>query len=407
MPVGTKSETRFAFTRPRLLDLNPPTADRVYYYDLQTPSLACCITSAGSRTFYVYRKVNRRPVRIRLGRVNELTVDDARKLALRHVADMNEGKDPQEVRRARREEATFGELFTHWLEHWAKPRLRTWQESKRQYDTLLASWANRRLSTIKETDVAALHTRLGRDHGNYAANRAFALVKALFGKKAGAANAVGFRGRDPTIGVARFPEYKRDRFLQADELPKFFDALAQEPNGTLRDFFLTCLLVGARRQNVMQMKWCEIDLKGAMWRIPHSKRGEPHTVPLTPPLVKLLSDRKAIAHCKEYVFPGRYDGHLTNASDAWQRLRTRAKLPDLRIHDLRRSLGSWQAMAGSSLTVIGKSLGHTQPSTTAIYARLQLDTVRQSIDAAAALMLTAGGLLQPKVKRTRNSRGRN
>ena len=76
----------------------------------------------------------------------------------------------------------------------------------------------------------------------------------------------------------------------------------------------------------------------------------------------------------------------------WKRILERAGIEDLRIHDLRRTLGSWQAKTGASLAIIGKSLNHKNQSTTAIYARLDLDPVRNSVNTATSAMLAAAGL---------------
>ena len=78
----------------------------------------------------------------------------------------------------------------------------------------------------------------------------------------------------------------------------------------------------------------------------------------------------------------------------WKRILERAGIDNLRIHDLRRTLGSWQAKTGASLAIIGKSLNHKNQNTTAIYARLDLDPVRDSINKATSAMLTAAGLRQ-------------
>ena len=89
----------------------------------------------------------------------------------------------------------------------------------------------------------------------------------------------------------------------------------------------------------------------------------------------------------EWVFPSYgKTGHLVGPGQAWSRIRTRAGVPDVRIHDLRRSLGSWLAGAGFSLPMIGKALNHTNPSSTAIYARLDLDPVRRMLEVNAAAM---------------------
>jgi integrase len=90
-----------------------------------------------------------------------------------------------------------------------------------------------------------------------------------------------------------------------------------------------------------------------------------------------------------------HTGHLVEPKTAWKDLVERANLTDLRLHDLRRTLGSWQASLGTNLAMIQKTLGHAEISTTMIYARLNLDPVRQAVDAAAAAMLTAGGMTPP------------
>ena len=208
------------------------------------------------------------------------------------------------------------------------------------------------------------------------------------------ASDMGFRGENPAKGVKRFKETKRDRFLERDELPAFFQALLAEPNEALRDFFLLCLLTGARRGNVQAMRWEDMDLTAGRWRIPETKSGVPVVVPLCDPALAILQNRRKAANGSPWVFPGRgKTGHLIGPKSAWARILKRAGLSDLRPHDLRRSLGSWQAMGGASLPIIGKSLGHTQAATTQIYARLQTDSVRASVAAATTGMLEAGGVV--------------
>ena len=139
------------------------------------------------------------------------------------------------------------------------------------------------------------------------------------------------------------------------------------------------------------MAWQDVDLTARYWRIPETKSGSVVVVPLVPAAVEVLQARHKANGSSPWVFPAKSaSGHLSEPWAAWRRLLKRAGLSDLRIHDLRRSLGSWQAIGGSSLPIIGKSLGHSQPSTTAIYARLSMDPVRSSVESATAAMLTHG-----------------
>jgi integrase len=168
------------------------------------------------------------------------------------------------------------------------------------------------------------------------------------------------------------------------------DALANEENFHMRDYFLLALLTGVRRSNVLAMRWDEINLIRDEWRI-ITKGNSAQTVTLSPEVVTILSERQQAAN-SEWVFPGTgKTGHLVEPKKAWQRLLDRAGLSDLRIHDLRRTLGSWQAKTGASLLIIGKSLNHKSTQSTAIYARLDLEPVRESVNLATTAMLNAAG----------------
>jgi integrase len=380
---------RIAFTNPaleKLIEANRGT--RLVAYDTRQPGLMAELREGGTLTFYLYRWANGRPHRIRIGAYPDVPVDGARKQAKLLLADLVKGADPNAIKRAKRTEPTLRDLFDHWMEGHAKPHKRTWAEDQRQFDRLLAGWHGRRLSGIKRAEVQALHARIGKQRGPYAANRVLALLRAMFNKAAD----VGHEGANPTRGIKKFREQSRDRFLQPAELPTFFAAVNAEPNATLRDFFLLCLFTGARRSNVQGMAWADVDLQGAVWRIPTTKSGDPVNVPLPPAAVEILT-RRAVEATGPWVFPGgkkNRAGHLNSPKAAWKRLCERGGFTDLRIHDLRRTLGSWQAAAGASLSVIGASLGHKSQQATAIYARLNLDPVRASVDAAVLALVAAG-----------------
>jgi integrase len=180
-------------------------------------------------------------------------------------------------------------------------------------------------------------------------------------------------------------------FLQADELPAFFKALCDEPNTKYRDFFLICLFTGARRGNVQSMKWADVALDRGTWTIPDTKAGKPQTVALSPFAVTILRARQAEAKGSEWVFPGLRAGrYLGEPGKVWKALLARAGIKDLRIHDLRRTLGSWAAAGGVSLQIIGAALGHRDVKTTAVYSRLDLSSVRTAVDATVRAMLAAG-----------------
>ncbi len=381
-------KSRFPFTNGRLQKLPVPDRGRQYHYDEKAAGLCLCVTSADSRTFYLYRKIDGRPERIRLGKFPETSIDAARKTAAELVGEIAAGRDPASERRARRTSPTLANLFTHWMETHAKLHKKSWQEDERQYRAFLKPWAGRRLGKIKKTDVQALHAKVGKASGIYAANRLLALLRAMFNK----AGDLGWTGANPTAGVRKFKESSRDRFLQPEELKQFFMALADE-EPIFRDFFVLALFTGARRSNVQAMRWEEINFQAAVWRIPDTKGGQPVIVPLVEPAVSILRSRLEASDGSPWVFPTHSKvGHLVEPKTAWKRICEKASLRNLRVHDLRRTMGSWQVATGATLPIIGKMLGHTQESTTAIYARLQVDTVRESAEKAVAAMVEAAGV---------------
>ncbi|MFH1108722.1 MAG: site-specific integrase [Planctomycetota bacterium] len=387
---------RIRFTKAAIERLAVPATGRAYTYDAATPGLTVCVTATGHRAFYLYKRVGGRPERIHIGAFPDLTVEQARKKADELKGDIARGVNPADRKRTARGMMTLGELFDAYLER-AKLHKRTWAEDQRQFDCHLSGWMGRKLATITRADVSRLHAKIGKD-APYAANRALALLSCVFNT---AANDFGYEGVNPCRGVKKFHEEKRDRFLLPDELKRFFGALSDEPDD-LRDFFWIALLTGGRRGNCQSMCWGELDLPRGDWRIPgdKSKNREGMPVHLSPPAVEILNRRltdnaaKPKEQRSEWVFPSfGATGHLISPKGAWERVRTAAGLPGLRMHDLRRTLASWEAITGTSLHVIGKSLGHRDPKTTAGYARLTQAPVSEAVDRAAVAMLTAGGIL--------------
>jgi len=383
-----KPVTRFNFTQAAIVAVKPPTKqERVYVYDKHTPALALCVTRSGSRTFYVYRRIYGRPVRVRLGRFPEMTLDQARKQAAVVLAEIARGNDPQEQKRALRRQCTLRELFEYYLKTHAKIhcRAKSWREDQRLFNKHLAVWHARRISTITTADIVVLHGRIGKKTPSQA-NRLLTLLSKLFnyGRRTLKTEKV-----NPCEGVRRFDEAPRERFLNADELRGLFKTLAQEPE-PFRSFFLLLLLTGARKGNVQAMRWQDVDFDSQLWHIPNnqSKNREPLTVVLSRESAEILRRRQAVSNGSEYVFPGYgKTEHLVEPKSAWARVVKRAKLSNCRMHDLRRTLGSWQAATGASLLIIGKSLGHRSENATRIYARLATDPVRESVEKATKAMI--------------------
>ena len=430
---------RVKFTDRTIAALSSPAhGQRAEYADTETDGLRLRITSSGVKTFSLLRRIRNGPMeRVTLGRFPDAyKTEAAQKTAKRLNGIIADGANPAEVKRAHKGEPTFAWLFTEYVERHAKPRKRTWREDEQKYrDYLEKPLGRKKVSRISRADLAAIHSAITRAGHPTVANRVKDLVSSVFGR----AMAWGYLDSNPAKGIEDNTEKSRERFLKPGELPRLFAALDGEGNGAFRDYFLLALLTGARRNNVVAMRWSDLDLERGEWLIPITKNGEPQRLPLVPEAVAILTARQeTAADGARFVFPAsRADsklGHMSGERKAWLRLLERdeitqlkqrieakggktegedgehpahtlrrlrtiakrlkintdgAKLDDIRIHDLRRTMGSWQARTGASLSIIGKSLGHKSQQATAVYARLDLDPIREAMETATNAMWRA------------------
>jgi integrase len=375
------SKARINLTKEYLDSYNLPKTGRAYIHDSKERGLVAQITSKGGISFYLYKKIHGRPERFLLGAYPDLPIARARTKALQYKTMIAEKKNPRLVDPSMRGEMTFGQLFDKYMTLYSKPHKKSWVKDEIEINRYLSHWKSRKLSSITHDEVTRLHKKIGSDNGKYQANRLLERIRSIYNK--------GIRWGDcstnPAVGIDRFPEKSRDRFIQPEEMPIFIEALSQEKNKTVQDYFWILLLTGARRTNAVMMRWEDVNLNQEIWRIPETKNGESAVVPLMAKACEILDKREKIS---EWVFPS-----LTNKDKpfdpekGWRRILKRSGLKDIRIHDLRRTFGSYQAIGGTSLQIIGKSLGHKSQESTKVYARLNLDPVRASMEKATGEML--------------------
>ncbi|KQU78178.1 MULTISPECIES: site-specific integrase [unclassified Rhizobacter] len=423
---------RLVFDRKTLSAIVAPQK-RTTYLDEETRGLILDVTVNGVKTFRVYRKVAGRPERITLGRFNpslpdsrefprdtdllkamlaqpELNVRMARRLAEAVNLQLDSGRNPAETKRQARGELTLGQMLDRYIKDHAEPhKIRTLSMIRENFQRYLGAlpdeprkkhgkertkppfavnWEHRRLSSIRTEEIRKLQLAAVKERTYATANRIVELLRRLYSK---AILWGEFKGPSPVDGISLFSEVKRDRFVQAGEMPAFWKALDEETNEPFRDYVMLALLTGARAGNLMSMRWADIDLQASEWRIPDpdSKNGESMRVVLVPEAIDIL-ERRRLDSISSWVFPAdSASGHITPPKKPWAALLKRAGIANLRFHDLRRSLGSWQARTGASLIIIGKSLGHKSHEATQIYARLDTDPIRESVTRATSAMLAA------------------
>jgi integrase len=376
-----KDKTFINFTKATLVNLPIPQKGLLTFCDTQEKGLSLYVTPSGHKSFMVRKRINRKNTRMVLGTFPDMTVDMARKAAQRIKGEIACGKDPLEDKKKTAEEITFGEAYEMYMEKHAKIKNKYLgrKDAEQRIKKILPLLGPRKLSSISKKEIRNLHERMGEEDGKYTANRVLAYIGAIYNKMI----SWDWEGTNPTIGIEKFKEQKRDRFILQDELGKFMDALKMELNKDMRDLFTICLFTGARKSNVLSMRWEDIDFNLNEWRIPDTKNGDPLRVPLIGLALEILNHRIHLKETSPWVFPAKSkSGHIKNPKKAWIRILKQAGLTNLRIHDLRRTCASYQAINGSSLTIIGKSLGHKSPQSTAVYARLSNDPVRTSMESA-------------------------
>ncbi len=367
----------------RLIDTLQVTSGQKDFWDESLPGFGIRV-SPTKKVFIVMYRIDGRLKRLTLGAYGVLTLDKARDMAVDALVKVRNGEDPAADKQARRSATSVEELCQIYMERHATIFKRTWRNDARMIrERLLPEWGKKKAYSITRSDVGNLHQRIGKSHP-YEANRTLALIRNMFNLW----KDWGFIDIDnPATRIKAFPEEKRDRFIKPEELPLVLRAIMEEEDPRFRAYFVLNFLSGARKSELLTLKWEDLDLQQAIWRKPRTKAGRAHLLPLPSPIIKIL---QSFPHSGDnpYVFAGTgKEGHLVNVSKAWKRIREKAGIQDVRIHDIRRTLGSWMAGAGESLPLIGAALDHSNTSTTAIYARLHQDRLRKALEDNAARML--------------------
>lgn len=379
---------QFRFTKSKVEALPPALpGQRVEYRDAATPGLRLRVSRTSKTYVVLARKKGGGLERITIGPADKLTPDNARERAKRIIADLAVGVSHAAPARAKRGEQTFAELVADYLAATTmRPRSLAayqWIYEKRVGPDL----GRRKLSEVTPERVRALQKNISANTPT-TANRCVSLIRAAFNW---AAREGTYTGANPAAHVKKNVEVSRTRYLQPSELDAFYQALgeAEEP---AKSFFTLCLLTGARRSNVLGMRWADVQLDDAIWRIPaaDAKAGQEMNIPLVPEAVAVLRDIKTrLDFVTPWVFPAdSTTGHYQEPKRAWATLRRRSGLADLRIHDLRRTMGSWLVRTGSSTAVNMAALGHRSLQAASVYARIaDADPVRAAMGKAASALL--------------------
>ena len=395
---------RINFTEKAIAAIQAPSEQEkkiTYYDDGSNDGLILVTTYGGAKTYYFYMKFKGRPIQKKIGRACDMKVVEARAKAheLREMA--NQGDDPTGGGKEDYLKMTLKEFYDtqyrprHALVH-NKPK------SVQKADTMIRNNLKKyhltKMQDITRADVSKLHNDIMQNTSLFTANRVITLLSHMYKLACEWGDRKVYY--NPVNGVKKFKEQSRERFLQPDELNRFFTALMEDPNEQFRNFILLALFLGQRRSNILSMRWENVmlaDKENANVYFPTSKNGESQRIPLSEQAYELLKHMQEQNEgiTKGWVFPSATysdkrkskSGHVEDYHRPWYALLKRANIEDLRIHDLRRTFGSYQAITGASPFILGKALGDKTDAAVRVYARLTMDPIRDSIQRGTNKMM--------------------
>ena len=360
-------------------------------WDETTPGFGLRVQPSGQKSFVLaYRNADGRQRQLALGRYGALTLREARDLARRQMAAIKAGKDPAHVKIAQREAPTISDLAAQYLEKHAN---RKKERSRHEDERIIGKYVLPRLGTSKigavtRADISRLHNQIGKDSGQYMANRTLALLSKMFTL----AEKWGLRpdATNPCRHVDRFKEVARERYLTEEEAARLALTLQEAENEGVVPIqavwaIRLLLLTGARVSEILTLRWEYVDLDDRCLRLPDSKTGK-KTIMLSDSAAALIANIPRLVGNPFIIHGHRARSHFVGLQRSWRKIKTAAELDDVRLHDLRHSYAAFAVSAGLSLVEIGALLGHTQAATTMRYSHLLNSQRRAATDAVGGVL---------------------
>lgn len=356
----------------KIVEATLPQEKDLILWDSEISGFMCKITPTGRKSYFLYyRTQEKRQRRPKIGDHGILTAEQARSIAQQWLLQISQGKDPSLEKQEVRVVPTVKELADKYMrEHATHKKVSSQKEDRRLWDKfILPVFGTMKVTSLERSDIAKLHHSL--QHLPTTGNR----VLSVLSKALNLAELWGYRPNhsNPCLHVKKYKENKRERFLSQDEINRLMSALDEEEKESSLPWtahaIRLLLLTGCRLNEILTLKWDEVDLDNQCLRLRDSKTGK-KLIYLSSAAIELF---KAIPHeeSNPFVICGGKEGkHLINLQKPWRRIRAKVGLNDVRIHDLRHTFASIAASNGLSLPIIGALLGHKQTQTTARYAHL-------------------------------------
>ena len=357
----------------------PAQGAEVVVWDTALPGFGVRVKPTGVRSYIIqYRdRTTGASKRMTIGQHGALlTFDQAKKHARGILADALRGQDPVGERRAGRKALNMADLASDYLERHAVPKKRpksVRDDRAMLENVILPAVGTKKVASIERRDIESMHLRLS--DRPYQANRVLALIS----KMLNLAVEWGWRRDNPAKGIQRYREEKRDRWLTDEELSRLVRVLENHPNIRAANAVRLQLLTGARMGEVLKAERKDFDLDRGVWTKPshHTKQKRREHVPLSRPAQDLVSSIVARTELDPYLFPGNIPGEpLQDIKKFWSMVMREAGIENYRRHDNRHTFASHLVSSGLSLEIVGRLLGHTNPTTTQRYAHLADDPLR-------------------------------
>lgn len=370
---------------------NPGRA-KVDYFDSEQRGFMLEVRQSGGKTFYQrYTDERGRERQYKIGSADVITLDQARKKARIVLAQAVLGDDPQARRRELREIPTLAELVRdRYLPH-VQAYKRSWRTDEAVFRVhILPTLGSRHLDEITGDAIADLMQRMREDgYASGTINRVLIIIRFIF-NLARKWKIAGVK-ENPTFGLNTAPDVQRDRFLSPEETQRLIESINVDENRSAAQTIMMLLLTGARRNEISHAKWDYVDWERRTLLVPISKTGRPRVIALNGRAMALLRSIPKLDD-NPYIFPSPITGRpCPSLHFPWTRIKERAGLDGVRLHDLRHSFASFLVNEGVSLYVVQGLLGHTQPRTTQRYAHLAQHTLNNAAEVVAQVI---GGAAQ-------------
>jgi integrase len=376
------------------LSVCPPSRSKVDFFDLEQRGFMLEVRASGGKTFYQrYTDLRGRERQFKIGPADVLTLDQARRKARLVLAQALVGEDPQQQRRELRATPTLKEFVRErYLPH-VKSYKRSWCTDETVLRLhILPSLGAQPVDQIKNEEIAELLRRMReKGYASGTTNRVLILIRYIF--NLGRKWRVAGMAQNPTLGLSTAPDVQRDRFLSPEEAHRLIVAIESDENQTAAQAVMLLLLTGGRRNEITQAKWEYVNWERRTLLVPLSKSGKPRAIALNAQALALL---RAIARndANPYIFPSPINGRPSaSLFFPWDRIRKRAGLKDVRLHDLRHSYASFLVNQGVSLYVVQGLLGHAHSRTTQRYAHLAHETLLDAAERISVIAKSVAGAL--------------